>query len=277
MQNHRMIADRLALFGVGLCSSPSSITRALSTTRSGAPRKLLGRSVKTEKGDGALVRVMYLSPSVEAGINTCKWAGKCAVTCLTTSGHMRYDTSRRARIAKTLWYHYDPAGFRARLVQEAQRHVKAARKKGLTPAVRCDGTSDTGLGAWLAAQGTGAVCYDYTKRPIGLAMGPEGYRLTFSVDEKRSSLARAHEYLQAGYSAAIVVPKADRDRLLREFPDGAIGLRPIVDGDRDDYRFADPPGAIVILYAKGDLRKVEPGDRTFIRSYADVLRLAGVA
>jgi len=40
---------------------------------SGKIRKLLGRSLKVEKGEkvGVLTKVMYLSPSKEAGINTC--------------------------------------------------------------------------------------------------------------------------------------------------------------------------------------------------------------
>ena len=94
---------------------------------SGKIRKLLGRSLKVEKGEkeGVLTKVMYLSPSKEAGINTCPFASDgCAASCLGHStGHLQFDRAKATRVLKTLCFYLFPEFFLTNLVREIINHA----------------------------------------------------------------------------------------------------------------------------------------------------------
>jgi hypothetical protein len=103
---------------------------------------------KTTKGTalGYLTGILYLAPATEADgkHNLCPMASaECRAACLFSAGMASvFPTVKRARIAKTLLYLNDPAGFRAALIADIQKLVKEAKSRQLKPAVRINGTSD---------------------------------------------------------------------------------------------------------------------------------------
>jgi len=107
---------------------------------------------------------------------------------------------------------------------------------GKIPAVRVDGSSDTGLGQDLAGPlvAVGARPYDYTKSParaLEVARGgAPGYSLTFSHSGPES-LADSLAVLRAGGSVAVVGQG-------EEVPEEWMGFT-VIDGDAHDARFLD--------------------------------------
>jgi hypothetical protein len=79
---------------------------------------------------------------------------------------------------------------------------------------------------------------------------PPNYHLTYSYMGPQDA-ERAVRYLAGGHSVAVVVPLEVKEALLA-FPDQHRW--PLIDGDVDDLRFLDPPGALVLLKPKGRVR-----------------------
>jgi len=239
---------------------------------SGKTRKLLGRSLKVEKGEAydVLTKVMYLSPSKEAGINTCPFASDgCAASCLGHStGHLQFDKAKATRVLKTLCFYLFPEFFLTNLVREIINHAKNAKKKGMKAAVRLNGSSDIFWENYLDIDAMsadhGVVFYDYTKagpKRVQRAGFPSSYHLTFSLSEKAFSLREAKGWLDAGYTIAVVVAgstvkvedaQAVSATILERGWYSVAGQRyPVLDMDETDIRFDDEPGHVGILYAKG--------------------------
>jgi len=260
--------DRIAavLQSMGLPQQPSADDLRL--TPGGRLREILGNSTKLKKGLAVdvLSRVLYLSPSTEAGINTCPKAGDCASQCIRDVGRMAFDQSTRSRVMKTLYLHFYPDQFLAQLRGEALRHARKAQREGLTPAIRLNGTSDL---PWEHARyggildhliALGIEVYDYTKLDPNKRnrRTPAGYHLTYSLSEDPGSWDIAKRWLRVGGNVAMVVSsvggttlndaKAAQDRLLAQ---GSFAGFPVVSGDETDARFLDPAGHLVILHAKG--------------------------
>ena len=82
---------------------------------------------------------------------------------------------------------------------------------------------------------------------------PKNYRITFSVDEKRPSLAWAKQWLLHGHGVSIVC-ESEKKKKPPLVLDLITAHEHVIDGDLDDARFADPPGAIVLLRNKGPLK-----------------------
>jgi len=139
------------------------------------------------------------------------------------------------------------------LETEIHAHVKKAKRKGLTPALRLDGTSDTALGEFWSKAFPEVQFYDYTKsrsKALRWAQGdmPATYHVTFSLAETKASRMDADAVAAAGGNVAVVF----RTRDPAEFPKKFIGL-PVINGDETDIRFGDPRGCVVGLTAKGSL------------------------
>lgn len=220
--------------------------------------RLIGveRDAKTVKGSrkGILTGVLYLAPATVAGREVCpmRTAG-CTAACLFTAGRGAMANVMAARVAKTRRFFDDREGFMADLVADIRRLVAEARRRGMKPAVRLNGTSDI-LWERLPVEIDGkrypnimsafpeVVFYDYTKHLLNKrANRPANYHLTYSWSEHPQAAERAAAWLAAGSPVAVVF----RNGLPKEF----LG-RPVVDGDTDDARFLD--GAVVIgLRAKG--------------------------
>ena len=235
----------------------------VTTTAGGNPRKILGKASKTQKGEKkkVLTAVVYLSPSMESGWNTCVWATLgCIAACLGhSSGHLRFDSSKQARIAKTIWLKIFPKHFLETLAVEIAKHERRALKMGFVPAVRLNGSSDI---LWerlgIMEMFPGVEFYDYTKAPaLGRNLTLPNYSLTFSHSESALARTRGAEYLEGGHNVAVVVGDEEgtltgAQEVARELVDrGELWGHETVDGDETDIRFRDGSGKYVILYTKG--------------------------
>jgi hypothetical protein len=220
-------------------------------------------NAKTVKGQGKgyLTGILYLAPSNESGVmNTCPFASKgCREACLFTAGRGAFANVREARIRKTRLFHEDREGFLLQLAKDIKALISKAKKKGLIPCVRLNGTSDI---AWedekIAGQNLMDLFpdisfYDYTKNRKRMRVYldgdlPRNYSLTFSRSE-----SNGHDVfyiLRRGGNVAAV---------FKDVP--ALywnGTRPhtVVNGDDSDLRFLDPrTGVVVGLKAKGKAMK----------------------
>jgi hypothetical protein len=97
---------------------------------------------------------------------------------------------------------------------------------------------------------------DYTKHAMWQRYDedfPKNYRITFSVDEKPKSLEWAKVWMLHGHGCSIVCNSHKKKK-----DDATMALindyTEVIDGDLDDARFADPPGAMVLLRNKGPLK-----------------------
>jgi len=249
-----------------------------------AKRKLLTvANAKTIKGEklGILTGILYLAPAMISGRQVCpKASDGCKSVCLYTAGRGRFTSTQEARIAKTNLFFDDRAGFMAILADNIAAIIRKAKREGLTPAIRLNGTSDI---AWekisvvvdgvrfrnvMTAFPT-VQFYDYTKiagRKAAIAL--PNYHLTFSLAENNDQ--DAFTAIREGYNLAVVMDlKKDDDKPTQ------WGGYPVVDGDLSDVRFLDPKGGhIVALTAKGEAKKDTSG---FVRANVNNQIIARVA
>ncbi|WP_145111016.1 GP88 family protein [Botrimarina mediterranea] len=230
--------------------------------RLGRPSRLLSSSAKSEKSRSVdvLSRSMYLTPGV-----FCPRASEgCLRACLGhTSGRMTMLQSANARDRRTALYAVDQEHFMDLLRCDLRLLREDARREGMTPAVRLNGTSDA---QWETLHGELFVefddidFYDYTKVPSrvrqfllgrrGLSDFPFNYHLTFSLSE--TNAAEARSLLAEGAGVAVV--------FWPSLPETYWGY-PVIDGDKHDARFLDDEeaptrgGYVVGLRAKGIARE----------------------
>lgn len=168
---------------------------------------------------------------------------------------------QQSRIRKTKWFFEDRYGFLSELCADLGRASKRASRKGMTPAVRLNLTSDI---AWehirfpisnmsLIEMFPAIQFYDYTKsvkRMMRFLNGemPDNYHLTFSRSESNDH--EVAKILGAGGNAAVVFGS--------KLPARWRGKR-VVDGDQSDLRFLDPANVVVGLIAKGEAKKDTSG------------------
>ena len=210
---------------------------------------------KIQKGTkmGYLSFILHLAPSDLSGKNTCPKATKgCIAACLNTAGRggmfKRGETTnmiQRARIRKTEYFFADRAAFMDDLASDIMRAVNYARKKGLIPVFRLNGTSDL---SWEKYPVCGAdnifalfptiQFYDYTKVLGRKVSHIENYHLTFSkADGNDADVAEA---LMQGMSVVAVYDAIPAD---------------VPSADETDLRFLDPRGIMLGLKAKGRAKK----------------------
>lgn len=212
---------------------------------------------KTVKGEkqGYMTGILYLAPHTLAGIgNLCPDASEgCKATCLYTAGRGVFNYVQQARIAKTKRFKADRAGFMAELVKDVAALVRKARRAGMIPVVRLNGTSDlpweniaapmvtdghmSGAGINLMAAFPDVQFYDYTKslrRMLAWTRGemPSNYHLTFSRSECNDHEAK--QVLAEGGNVAVVFDTKKGAKL----PEWWNGYA-VVDGDVSDLRFTD--------------------------------------
>jgi len=223
---------------------------------------------KTEKGTGSgyLTGILYLAPGELAGVgNLCPHASAgCLAACLFTAGRAGiFEAVNAARVMRTRFLHDNRAAFIAALRGEIAALVRKAKRRGLRPVVRLNGTSDLPwetLAPELFAEFPRLRLYDYTKslrRAVAFAKGemPRNYHLTFSYSETNATAAGIA--LAAGVNVAAV---ADGVKPGQRFAiPGMIETRPTFSADRHDLRFLDRPakdgkGRIGLLKAKGKAR-----------------------
>lgn len=223
---------------------------------------------KTLKGEkqGYMTYILHLSPSDMSGVmNTCpKATAGCRVACLNTAGRggmfRKGETTnvvQEARKRKTRWLKQDRNSFLEALASDIQKAVRQAKRKGLAPVFRLNGTSDI---SWerhgIIQQFPEIQFYDYTKVPGRKVSHLKNYHLTFSAaDGNDKDVERA---VQEGMNVAVVF-----DRV----PEVYMG-RDVFDGDESDLRFLDPANVIVGLKAKGKAKKDTSGFVVFLKQAA---------
>jgi hypothetical protein len=227
---------------------------------------------KTLKGQkkGYLTAVLHLAPHTLSGRNVCPMAtAGCAAACLNTAGrggiglddrHPEDHPIQGARIRRTNWYFDDRRGFMAQLVKDVEAVVRKAKREGLTPCIRLNGTSDIRWETVFAHRGNSVYAnimlafpdvqfYDYTKLPNRRSL-PANYHLTYSLAEGERNQRGAEVAFDHGYNVAVVLRGCGDSQHPKPFPDTWRG-RPLVDGDESDLRFLDGHGNYVGLRAKG--------------------------
>lgn len=218
----------------------------------------ISKDAKTVKGEkyGVLTGILYLAPhTLAGGADMCPHSTPgCRSLCLFSAGHGAMYSVIQGRMRKTRLLQEDPETFLVILRGDLHELQYKARKRGLQPAARLNGTSDypfEDLGIMSAFQSI--QFYDYTKnyeRMLRYLDGqlPKNYHLTFSRTEKNE--AQCLEVLRRGGTVAVVFSG--------DLPAGYLGYQ-VVDGDTHDIRFRGAVGTVVGLKAKGAARKAQGG------------------
>lgn len=217
---------------------------------------------KIQKGTklGYLSFILHLAPADLSGHNTCpKATAGCKTACLNTAGRggmfKKGETTnmiQKARIRKTKYFYEDRAGFMLDLAYDIQKAIAFAKKQGLTPVIRLNGTSDL---SWEKYE-VPVFCtrnifelfpdvqfYDYTKVLGRKVSDIPNYHLTFSkADGNDNDVARA---IIAGMNIAAVFDEMPAEYMGKE----------VINADDTDLRFLDPKGVIAGLKAKGRAKK----------------------
>jgi hypothetical protein len=220
----------------------------------------VGNNAKTVKGDGSeyLTAILYLAPADTVdGINVCPMAvlAGCKAGCLYSAGRGAMNSVQVARQRKTILWRDFREVFIADLIQDITKFRAYCIKKGITPVVRLNGTSDIHWERYgIIEQFPDVQFYDYTKdiKRVRKAL-PDNYHLTLSYSE--ASVRYSDMVLDAmtGSNNMAVVFR-DKDKIPKSFK----GFQ-VVDGDKDDLRFLDPKGVVVALYAKGKAKQDASG------------------
>lgn len=247
---------------------------------------------KTLKGEGAgyMTGVLHLAPFNLSGVNVCPMAeiAGCVNACLNTAGQggiarggmVSYETLingtrtnmvQRARARRTHWFLTDRKTFMQELVRDIHELAFKAKRAGLIPCVRLNGTSDIRWEdiavpevsflarnvrtTYSARVNIFAVFhwvpfYDYTKIPNRRrALDVPNYSLTFSYSHRpefAAIVAKARDNYGSRVNFAAV--------FARGLPETFDGRR-VVSGDDTDLRFLDPADVVVGLTAKGRAKK----------------------
>lgn len=263
-----------------------------------------GYNPKLKKGRarGYSSAVLHLAPANRSGREVCHYRSKgCTLACLNTAGHggikldeLGLNAVQRARIARTDMFFDARDLFFLVLIDAIDAHIRRAVRKGLTPVVRLNGTSDidweneafsdrAGVEyANIMARFPDVQFYDYTKNPARAMLSaykalPANYTITFSRSETKANNRACQDVLAAGGNVAVVFNICHCKRACKhELPD--IGFtyfgRRVISGDHDDLRFLDPAGVVVGLKAKGPAKTDASGFVVDIRDEATELRQA---
>jgi len=208
---------------------------------------------KIQKGTakGYLSFILHLAPADLSGREVCPKRTKgCTDACLNTAGRggmfRRGETTnviQRARIRKTKMFFEQRDAFMLALEQDINKGIRQAKRLGLKPVFRLNGTSDLSWEKYGIIEKFPTVqFYDYTKVLGRKTAHLPNYHLTFSAaDGNDADVARA---LSAGMNVTVVY-----DRI----PEG------VYSADEDDLRFLDPAVGIIGLKAKGRAKKDTTG------------------
>jgi len=231
--------------------------------------------LKGEK-QGYLTSILHLAPADLSGYQTCpKATAGCKAACLNTAGRggifkkgESTNVIQQARIRKTVRFFEHREQFMQELAIEILSTIKYAKKRGLVPVFRLNGTSDI---AWekirfgsyrnIFEAFPNVQFYDYTK--IAKRTVPANYHLTFSAaDGNDADVVKA---IDKGYNVAVVF--ADK-KLPAEYNNVTV-----FNGDESDLRFLDPRNVIVGLYAKGKAKKDNTG---FVKHVYNIVDISSV-
>lgn len=219
---------------------------------------------------GVLGAVLHLAPHTMSGYQTCPMSSAgCRASCLMSAGNPAYLKNKTiVRIARTKAFFEHRGIFMNLLALEIAKHLKSAKRQGLKPSIRLNGTSDLRwecirfkIWPWVLEK-TGIKLVDQN-RPLDIINMfpdvqfmdytklynrkniPSNYYLTFSMNETNRDFAK-----DTPMNVAVVFGG--------KLPDTYLG-RKVIDGDLNDYRPQDPDNVVVGLKAKGLGRKDDTG------------------
>jgi hypothetical protein len=203
---------------------------------------------KTSKGQalGYLTGILYLAPHRIAGYaNLCPWStAGCRKACLYTAGRGAFHNIQESRIIKTIHYFENRQGFIEQLQSDIEALQRKAKRLGLKPVVRLNGTSDINwqlVAPQLFTNNPAVQFYDYTKDWNRLVVQPN-YDLTYSASETTSK----EQLSDLSKRIAVVFNK----QAPIEYQN-----RLTVSGDAHDLRFLNGTIRIVALTAKAKAKK----------------------
>lgn len=221
-------------------------------------RKILGTaSTKTIKGEkiGFLTAILYLVPDVKL----CPFAvsAGCFEGCLKSAGRGAFDSVQQARQAKTDFFRSNERAFMLSMAADVWSHARRARRLGLIPLVRPNGTSDIPFenilidGQTIFQIFADVQFYDYTKHPSRKLDGKTAgnYDLTFSFSAITPKPISIKGLTNPANKRTAVVFQRQSD-----IPRSFRGWK-VVDGDDTDVRHIEPSGVVVALYAKGKAKR----------------------
>ncbi len=201
---------------------------------------------------------LVLAPSRSSGVaNACAWStpGCEPPFCLSGAGNNAWNRNALVRAARTAFLFECPATFWRAVGTE----LAAAIRKHGTVAARLNVLSDIrhelvcpDLGRW-----PGLVLIDYTKAPprARSTAAANGWRLVHSITE-RHTVAQVDELL-AVVPVAVVVNRSSSIKTRSSVNGSPLrNVRRVVDGDRNDERWLDRPGDLVVLKKKGKMPKL---------------------
>ena len=220
---------------------------------------------KIQKGTkmGYLSFILHLAPADLSGRETCpKRTAGCSAACLNTAGRggmfkkgENTNMIQKARIRKTKYFFENREGFMEDLVTDIMKAVNFARRKGLVPVFRLNGTSDLSWEKYPTRYGADNIFdqfstlqfYDYTKVLGRKVKDIPNYHLTFSAADGND--ADVEQAIEQGMNVAAVF-----DSIPQEYKG-----RPVFNADDTDLRFLDPKGVVLGLKAKGRAKKDTSG------------------
>jgi len=223
-------------------------------------------NTKTMKGEvkGFLTGVLHLAPANLSGVNLCPFStAECLAVCLNMSGRGRLPRQQEARIIKSIHWHNNKEGFIDQLIDDIKALERKAKRMGLLPAVRLNGTSDIMWEFWAKRvfdTFPHITFYDYTKIPLfHRRTRPENYHLTFShTGLNRSECEYALNY--CGTNVAVVFDVKSPEL----FPKTFMGF-PVIDGVSSDLRFLDAQSSIVGLIPIGKAKNAKSNSNFVVR------------
>jgi hypothetical protein len=211
---------------------------------------------KIQKGtkQGYLSFILHLAPADVSGHEVCpKRTAGCTAACLNTAGRggmfkrgENTNVIQKARVRKTEYFFANRDAFMEDLVTDIMKAVNFARRKGLVPVFRLNGTSDLSwekyevpnMGKNIFDTFSTLQFYDYTKVLGRKVKDIPNYHLTFSRAECND--ADVQKALDNGMNVAAVYD---------EIPEGMYSA------DETDLRFLDPKVGMMGLKAKGRAKK----------------------
>ena len=222
-------------------------------------RPILGTaSAKTVKGEklGMLTAIIYLVPN-ETICSMSRLAG-CMNPCLATAGRGAFLKIQQQRQAKTDCFKNDQRAFMLSFAADIWTLERTAKKRGMTPLVRPNGTSDILYENIEVCDGKNIFqCfplvqfYDYTKHPSRKLEGKTcgNYDLTYSFSGI-TPIGITHKGLLNPDNSRVAVVFHKRSEIPSTFRGWSV-----VDGDNTDVRHIEPKTVVVALYSKGKAKR----------------------
>lgn len=214
-------------------------------------KNIMASNTKMQKNkkENYLSKGINLAPHSTNGFNefdVCpKASSHCRENCLgKRAGGNRYPRALAAKIMRTHFLALHPEHAIRLMDNEIEMHKNLAKKKGMTPSIRLNVTSDF---SWehhardLFDRHKDVQFYDYTKLPnrVGHKNLPKNYHLTLShtgTGHAESNDADVISTLERGHGVSMVYQRGKKSPTHVE--DVRTGKRyPVVDGDSDDMTF----------------------------------------